>query len=122
MPDTPDMGRGAIARWLALFDQAARLQAGGYDRPDTSRAVARAIDSLFAYEHQITPDARRIARETLWRRERSSSLPPDRSWWAECRCRACALDRARLAADRRPSVWQEQSAVLARQRRIAKGA
>jgi hypothetical protein len=121
MPDTPHNGQGAVWRWIALYDRSMTLYQQGYTRPDESRAVSRAIASLFAYEHQITPGARQAARESLWRRDRADPLPSNRSWWAECHCQACALERRLAEDDPRPTAWEAQTAALARQRSAQKG-
>ena len=95
--DTPDEGPGAIARWVALLDRAEDLQAAADPtHPCAQRQVRRATDSLFLYEHQLTPDTRREAREFLWQRDRSEPLPTPvtRLEWANCRCRACRVERA----------------------------
>jgi hypothetical protein len=107
--ETPVEGLGAAARWIALLDRAEQLQQEGLDsepvHPTLQRQIARAIDSLFLYEHQMLPAARRQAREYLWQRDRTEALPPpqNRAEWERCRCRTCLL--ARLM--QRPAVAQQ---------------
>jgi len=77
--ETPIEGPGAIARWVALLDRAEVLQHEhdvDHPHPTLQRQIARAIDSLFLYEHQMLPGARRDAREYLWQRDRGEPLPP----------------------------------------------
>lgn len=102
---------GAIARWIALFDQAERLHASleaYWEDPVASRRVGQAIASLFLFEHTMTPLERRQARERLWRRDKSEPLPDAtrRQEWEHCRCRSCQLERrlarSRSAAETRP--------------------
>src|SRR5215470_16579757 len=61
--ETPVEGQGAVTRWLALHDCARQLRAAlqPWDGVGT-RQAQRAIRSLFLYEHQLTPKARRQAR------------------------------------------------------------
>jgi len=103
--ETPVEGPGAIARWVALLDRAEALQQehdADHPHPTHQRQVARAIDSLFLYEHQMLPAARREAREYLWQRDRAEPLPPPEvhAEWEWCRCRRCLLARI----SQRPSV------------------
>jgi hypothetical protein len=94
--ETPVEGPGAVARWVALLDRAEHLQQDNpSDHPTVQRQIARAIDSLFLYEHQMLPAARREAREYVWRRDRTESLPAPqlRTAWEQCRCRTCLLAR-----------------------------
>jgi hypothetical protein len=99
--ETPIEGPGAIARWIALLDRAEDLQQHVHDadhphlHPTLQRQIARAIDSLFLYEHQMLPSARRAAREVLWQRDRAEPLPSEAicAAWAQCRCRRCLLAR-----------------------------
>jgi hypothetical protein len=98
--ETPVEGPGAIARWIALLDRAEGMQHKHnadhpHLHPTLQRQIARAIDSLFLYEHQMLPAARREARETLWQRDRAEPLPPSeaRAQWEWCRCRRCLLAR-----------------------------
>lgn len=98
--ETPVEGPGAIARWVALLDRAEVLQHEHnadppHLHPTLQRQIARAIDSLFLYEHQMLPAARREARESLWQRDRAEPLPPPdvRAQWEWCRCRRCLLAR-----------------------------
>jgi hypothetical protein len=95
--ETPDAGAGAVARWVALLDRAEDVQANASaEDPCAQKQVRRAIDSLFLYEHQLTPDTRREAREFLWQRDRKEPLPAPatRLEWAKCRCRTCRVERA----------------------------
>lgn len=90
--ETPIMGEGAIARWLALHDRACEMRAAL--RPGDrvgERQVQRAIRSLFVYEHEITPKTRWQARVRLWERDQHERLPPfvDRRRWTRCRCSHC---------------------------------
>jgi hypothetical protein len=99
--ETPIEGPGAIARWIALLDRAEDMQQHAHDaehphlHSTLQRQIARAIDSLFLYEHQMLPAARREARESLWQRDRAEPLPPSdvRAQWEWCRCRRCLLAR-----------------------------
>jgi hypothetical protein len=104
--ETPVEGSGAVARWVALLDRAEYLRRdSSSDHPTLERQVARAIDSLFLYEHQVLPAARRQAREYLWQRDRAEPMPPpqQRAEWVRCRCRRCLLARLML----RPAVAQQ---------------
>jgi hypothetical protein len=104
--ETPIEGSGAVARWVALLDRAEHLrQDSPSDHPTVERQIARAIDSLFRYEHQMVPATRRQAREYLWQRDRAEPLPPpqQRTEWQRCRCRKCLL--ARLM--QRPAIAQQ---------------
>ena len=91
--ETPTYGKGAVARWLDLYDAADRLRAGV--KPGDAYAekhARRAVASLFRYEHQLTPETRQQAREALWRRDRDESLPAldeRRYVWNQCRCPVC---------------------------------
>lgn len=111
--ETPEAGPGAIARWIALLDQAETIRRTANPRhPTAQQQVSRAIDSLLLYEHQMVPHTRQTARERLWRRDRPNEpLPKDRQEWERCRCMPCVQARglARLPA---PEVWQVQAAVV----------
>jgi hypothetical protein len=105
-------GAGAVRRWLALYDRATWLmgEPDPHD-PRPQRTASKAIDSLFRYEHQMTPRARRNAREALWQRDRPGEPLPTtvphathkgpagchctqcRAGWERCRCTACRLAR-----------------------------
>ena len=63
-------GPGAVRRWIALLDAAetAIYQVDPAD-PVAQRTAGRRIESLFLFEHQMTPEARRLAREAVWRRD-----------------------------------------------------
>lgn len=102
--DTPISGPHAIHRWAALLDRAEELMRDyDLDDPCAQRTAGRAIDSLFRYEHQLTPETRRAAREFVWRRDRADQPLPDataRREWERCRCRACLVERVL----HRPSV------------------
>jgi hypothetical protein len=92
--ETPIEGKGAVARWVALYDRVRDLQAAL--RPGDGvgeRQVQRAIRSLFLYEHQLLPTTRRQARTFLWRRDRAEGLPAfaERARWTHCRCSQCQL-------------------------------
>jgi hypothetical protein len=95
--ETPIEGPGAIARWIALLDRAEDMQQHAHDADHSmlQRQIARAIDSLFLYEHQMLPAARRAAREVLWQRDRTEPLPSEAicAAWVQCRCRHCLLAR-----------------------------
>ena len=90
--ETPILGEGAVARWLALHDcardQRAALRAGD---SVGERQVRRAIRSLFLYEHVITPKTRWQARTRLWERDQSECLPSfvEQVEWTRCRCSRC---------------------------------
>jgi hypothetical protein len=107
--ETPVEGAGAVDRWIALLDRAEQLRRDSRsDHPTVERQIARAIESLFLYEHQMLPAARRQARAYLWQRDRTEPLPPSqqRTEWERCRCRKCLL--ARLM--QRPAVAQQLAA------------
>jgi transposase InsO family protein len=93
-----------IRRWIALLDQVERcISSPNAAHPETQELVASALDTLFAFEHGLTPAERRQAREEAWRRDRGAdSLPGEdkRMEWEHCRCRACAI----AAGLGRPSV------------------
>jgi hypothetical protein len=95
--ETPIWGTGAVRRWVDLLDRAeALIGDADHENRFAQRTAARALASLFLYEHQMTPHARRRAREYVWRRDHSSqSLPawPSRQEWERCRCRRCLLAR-----------------------------
>jgi hypothetical protein len=64
--------------------------------PFAQRTAARAITSLFLYEHQMSGQARRRAREYVWRRDRPDIPLPEasvRREWERCRCRTCFVER-----------------------------
>jgi hypothetical protein len=104
-------GAGAVRRWIALLDAA---EAAIYEvdpaNPVAQRSAGKRIESLFLFEHQMTPEARRLAREAVWRRDNpGKSLPARlhlptvapaepgcvcatcRVRWERCACRACRL-------------------------------
>lgn len=91
--ETPTYGRGAVTRWLDLHDAAVRLRAGV--KPGDTYAdkhARRAIASLFRYEHQLTSETRRKAREALWQRDRDEPFPAldeRQHAWKRCRCPLC---------------------------------
>jgi hypothetical protein len=98
-------GAGGIRSWVALLDRAETLMAEV--RPhdaSVQRQASKAIDSLFRFEHQLAPGARRKAREYVWRRDRPNEpLPQEalRAEWEQCRCPHCRytrLDAARQSA------------------------
>jgi hypothetical protein len=94
--EVPVSGVRAADRWIALVDQAERLRRhpDAYQRKPTSPQVGKAIDSVFAYEHQLTPATRKLARERLWLRDRPAEpLPLRRDDWVLCRCRDCQRAR-----------------------------
>jgi hypothetical protein len=116
-------GTGAVRRWIALLDAAevAIYQVDPAD-PVAQRSAGRRIESLFLFEHHMTPEARRLAREAIWRRDhRGKSLPGRlhqptvapaepgcvcatcRVRWERCNCRACRLALIReRSSSRRP--------------------
>lgn len=123
--ETPVEGPSAVARWVALLDRAEELQReADPEHPCAQRQVRRAIDSLFLYEHQLTPKTRRRAREYVWHRDRADDplpaisahgpqdrpalcrCPRCRSEWERCRCPTCraarCARRAEAAAQLRP--------------------
>ncbi len=130
---TPRVGPGAVQRWVDLLDAAERglCWADPHDA-NAQRTAGRRIESLFLYEHQMTPPARRRARETVWNRHHpGQNLPealhaPDelapapgcvcancRRRWEQCSCRSCR--RARLF--RRPAMTAPRAPL----RRLASG-
>jgi hypothetical protein len=98
--ETPIDGPGAVAYWLGLVDRAQALQAQALDanplHPVLERTARRALRSVLLYEHQITPRARRQARQTLWRRQHTGPLPPLEVLlkWERCQCLPCQQARA----------------------------
>jgi hypothetical protein len=116
----PQGGPGANRRWIALLDAAetAIYQVDPAD-PVAQWSAGRRIESLFVFEHQMTPEARRLAREAVWRRDHPGKslpgrlhlptvAPPEpgcvcvtcRMRWERCNCRVCrlALIRGRSAS------------------------
>ena len=113
-PEVPTHGIPAAKRWVALFDAAERLRqdAASYQPPLTNQ-VARAIASLFAYEHLLTPATRVLARERLWHRDTPDQpFPASSGDWSRCRCRVCHVARVR----QRPVAYERQLAVVRQQR------
>lgn len=119
--DTPTDGTEAITTWVALLDRAeAAMSSGDLDDPFAQRNASRLLDSMYLYEHQMTPEARRLAREFVWLRDHDEPLPPaaERRHWEQCLCRGCLVERVlhRPSVDvvlRRLSTPQiKQSAVL----------
>src|SRR5258708_39873739 len=95
--ETPTWGEGAMWRWVELLDRAeALMREGDPNDPCAQRTAARAITSLFLYEHQMTGRARRRAREYLWLRDRPDVPLPEaaiRQEWKRCRGRTCFVER-----------------------------
>ena len=93
--ETPVDGPGAVENWLGLVDHAQALQAQALAasplHPVLERTARRALRSVLLYEHQITPRARRQARQTLWRRQHTGPLPPIEVLlkWEQCHCLPC---------------------------------
>jgi len=105
--ETPVEGEGATARWAALHDRARDLRAAL--RPGDvvgERQARRAVRSLFLYEHQLTPRARRRARTLLWARDRPGEAPPfaERVRWARCRCAGCTRPQGAAASMTRAGI------------------
>ena len=75
---TPRVGPGAVQRWVDLLDAAERglCWADPHDA-NAQRTAGRRIESLFLYEHQMTPPARRRARETVWSRHHPGQYLPE---------------------------------------------
>jgi hypothetical protein len=94
--ETPTWGDGAMWRWVELLDRAeALMRDSDPNDPCAQRAAARAITSLFLYEHQLTHRARRRAREFVWLRDRPAVPLPGadvRQEWERCRCRTCLVE------------------------------
>jgi hypothetical protein len=94
--ETPTWGDGAMWRWIELLDRAeALMRDTDPNDPCTQRTAARAITSLFLYEHQMTGRARRRAREYLWLRDWPDVPLPKatiRREWMRCRCRTCRVE------------------------------
>jgi hypothetical protein len=97
---TPLDAPGAVAYWLGLVDRAQALQAQALAanplHPVLERTARRALRSVLLYEHQITPRARRQARQTLWRRQHTGPLPSLEVLlrWEQCQCLPCRQARA----------------------------
>lgn len=106
---TPEAGTGAVNRWIALLDQAEHLRAiADPHSPMGLRQASRAIDSLFAYEHQLIPTSRRAAREKLWRRGHvGQDFPATYPDWHLCRCRQCLFERRHLRS--LPTITKKES-------------
>jgi hypothetical protein len=98
--ETPLDGPGAVANWLGLVDHAQALQAEALApkllHPVLEQQARRALRSVLLYEHQITPRARRQARQSLWRRQDTGPLPPLEVLlkWERCQCLPCQQARA----------------------------
>jgi hypothetical protein len=98
--ETPLDGPGALEDWLGLVDHAQALQAQALAatpvHPVLERTARRALRSVLLYEHQITPRARRQARQALWRRQHTGSLPSLEVLlkWEQCQCLPCQQARA----------------------------
>jgi hypothetical protein len=98
--ETPLDGPGAVTNWLGLVDHAQTVQAQALAasplHPVLERQVCRALGSVLLYEHQITPRARRQARQTLWRRQHAGPLPLLEVLlkWEKCQCLPCQHARA----------------------------
>jgi hypothetical protein len=95
--ETQSWGDGAVGRWVDLLDRAeALMREGDLNDPCAQRTAARAITSLFLFEHQMTGRARRRAREYMWLRDRPDVPLPQasiRREWKRCRCRICRVER-----------------------------
>ena len=93
--ETPVWGVGAVQRWVGLLDAAEQaMYSASTNDPTGQRSAGRVIEALFAYEHEMTPLARRHAREHVWRRDRPDEpLPASRAEWEACRCRICRYER-----------------------------
>jgi hypothetical protein len=95
--ETPTLGDGAMRRWVELLDRAeALMREGDPNDPCAQRTAARAITSLFLFEHQMTGGARRQARAYVWLRDRPDVPLPNasvRREWERCRCRTCRVER-----------------------------
>lgn len=103
LPPVESLGED-IAAWIRLVDQLEVAHASTSAHDSTAeRSVTPLIDAMEAGLHALQPDERVWAREYLWLRDHSDApLPPaaDRSWWSECPCRHCRLDRRRIAFER----------------------
>jgi len=111
--ETPREGTGAIARWMGLYDRAEQLRrTAAQQDPCVRRQVLKAIESLFLYEHQMLPHARRQARERLWLRDQTTPLPPEgtREEWGLCHCRPCTDHRARTHSRQPRSLLLQETA------------
>ena len=92
-----------VGQWVALLDEAEALLASAVANPDDlaapsrQRAASRALDTLYASEHAMTPSARRAAREYVWRRDHADEEPPPNEVvlrrWEQCLCRRCHAAR-----------------------------
>jgi hypothetical protein len=92
-----------VARWVALLDEAEGLLAAAVADPDDQatswlqQTASRAFDALYASEHTMTPDARRAAREYVWRRDHVEEEPLPSELvlrqWEQCLCRRCHAAR-----------------------------
>lgn len=120
--ETPIDGPRAVQQWIDLLDRAEALMTGlnpdNPGDPNPQRTASKAFDSLVLYEHQMTPTARRQAREQVWLRDHpGQQLPavathppakrPDvplclcslcREEWELCRCNTCRLTRRKAQA------------------------
>lgn len=99
----PTDGTEAITTWVALLDRAeTAMQSGDQDDLYVQRTASRLLDSVYLYEHQMLPEARRLAREFVWLRDHDEPLPPasERRHWERCLCCGCLVERVL----HRPSV------------------
>jgi hypothetical protein len=80
---------------MGLLDAAeVAIRSASPHDPVGQRNAGRKLDALFAYEHEMSPVARRRAREAVWQRDRPHEpLPPIRGEWEACRCRICRYER-----------------------------
>lgn len=93
---TPTDGTDAITTWVALLDRAeVAMHSGDLDDPCVQRNASRLLDSVYLYEHQMAPAARRLAREFVWVRDHDEPLPlpTERLHWERCLCRGCLVER-----------------------------
>lgn len=92
--------RGMAADWVRQLDRAeAAMYGADPNDPYAQRNASRLLTSLFALEHQMTPTARRQAREHVWLRDKAQPLPDEdtRSEWEHCCCNRCRLERCSLS-------------------------
>ena len=123
--ETPIHGMYAARNWVRLLDRAetlfAKVSADLESRPeriDWWRQVSAAFTSVTAYEHQLTPTTRRLAREVVWRRAHPDEPlplyePPTREGpepgavyrraWERCQCTTCRLAREQVKQRQRAS-------------------
>ena len=106
-------GVGGMRTWVALLDRAEALMAEVHPHDaSVQRRASNALDSLFRFEHQLAPRARRRAREYVWRRDRPHEPLPEealRVEWEQCRCPHCRYARLDAARQSAPQAARHQA-------------